>query len=461
MMEESGRFRALPSVEQLLASGQFDSEIADLSRPLVTAVVRNAIAAARDKIAAGKSDFDAARLSRAIERECSTLRRRRITRVLNATGVLIHTNLGRAPLGRELFERIAKRAAGYSTLEFDLDSGKRGKRGSFLAELIAILTESESALAVNNNAAAVFLILNTFANRKDVIVSRSELVQIGGGFRIPDIIRRAGARLVEVGTTNQTTLRDYEEAITAKTAMILKVHRSNFEVSGFVEEVSAEALAALATKHKLISVYDLGSGVFHQTEKFGMEPEPTITAAVRSKSSVVCFSGDKLFAGTQAGIIIGGSRHIEALHKNPVCRALRLDKLTLTLLEEVALAYLKKEEITLLPLWRYIATPLADLQSRAEKIRAATSSDRLSVSIVSSRATPGGGSLPGGKLDSVALVAAAQFKATSLQRQLLNFDPPVIGYIADDKLHLDLRAVDPAEDADLIAALKHLAACIP
>ena len=288
------KLRSIPSVDQALNSSQLKTETNELSRTLVTTVVREVLAEARKAHKKSKSTPTLEEIIEIVKVRCRVLTMRRITRVLNGTGVLIHTNLGRSPLGRELLERVTERVSGYSTLEFDLESGKRGRRGSFLAYLLAQLTGAESAIVVNNNAAALFLILNTFANKREVVVSRSELVQIGGGFRIPDIIRRAGAKLVEVGTTNQTTLRDYRDAITDKTTMILKVHRSNFHLEGFVDEVDAFRLAELAEKKKLISVYDVGSGAYHQTEKFGMETEPNITTALRSKSTLVCFSADKL-----------------------------------------------------------------------------------------------------------------------------------------------------------------------
>ncbi len=363
-------------------------------------------------------------------------------------------------MGRELLDRVTERVRGYSTLEFDLESGKRGRRGSFLAYLLAQLTGAESAIAVNNNAAALFLILNTFANKREVLVSRSELVQIGGGFRIPDIIRRAGAKLVEVGTTNQTTMRDYRDAITDKTTMILKVHRSNFHLEGFVDEVSPEKLAELAEKKKLISVYDLGSGAYHQTEKFGMEEEPNITTALRSKASLVCFSADKLLGSTQAGIVIGGEQLTTELHANPIYRALRLDKVTMALLEESAFAYLRKEDATLLPLWRQIRTPVAELRARANIIAKSLSESGVKVSVRNSQATPGGGSLPGGVIESIALALNPAIKPTELTRMLLDATPPLVGYFEKQEFYIDLRTIDPSEDGELIAILTNIATCL-
>ncbi len=460
-MSDTNPLRELPSVEQLLTSGELDAEISSLSRPLVADVIRVVLQEVREDAEEGKPVGATTEIKRRIHDGCRRLQQRRFTRVINGSGVLIHTNLGRAPLGEELLRRAFDNLKAYSTLEFDLISGKRGQRGSFLSFLLEQLTGATSAMAVNNNAAALFLILNTFANKREVIVSRSELVQIGGGFRIPDIIRRAGARLVEVGTTNQTRLRDYEEAITPKTAIILKVHQSNFRIQGFVEEVTPAALAKLASTRSLISVFDLGSGAFLQTEKFGMEAEPTIQSAIGSGSTLTCFSGDKLLGGTQAGIILGDREGVSALHRNPLYRTLRLDKLTLALLEEVALVYLRGEQSEVLPLWRAIATDVADLRGRAGRIAGAIDAVKLGVSIKASTATPGGGSLPGGTLNSIALVLKPPVRMSRLQRLLLDATPPLIGYINNDEFFLDLRTIDPAEDKDVIAILQQIAACIP
>ncbi len=460
-MTSSDSFRSIPSVEQLLSSGRFDRQIEELSRVLVTNVIREVLQTVREGAQSSGRAPNQEKIDRLIVERLHLLSRSRITQVINGTGVLIHTNLGRAPLSPELFAKVADRITGYCTLEFDLNTGKRGRRGSFLSYLLAQMTEAEAALAVNNNAAALFHILNTFANRKEVIISRGESVQIGGGFRIPDIIRRAGARLVEVGTTNKTTGKDYEEAITDKTAVLLKVHLSNFKMQGFVAEVSPVDIAAIAAKHKLISVYDLGSGAYHQTENFGMETEPNITSAIRSGASLTCFSGDKLLGSVQAGIVLGSSALLDSLHKNPIYRVLRLDKISIAMLEETAFAYLKKQDSTSLPLWQSITTPVAELRQRAEKIKSALAATRLEVKIRDSKATPGGGSLPGGTLDSIALVITPHEKAGAFAERMLNSIPPLIGYIDQDKFHIDLRTVADSQDDQIVRILTEAAACIP
>jgi L-seryl-tRNA(Ser) seleniumtransferase len=453
--------RSIPSVEVLLGSGRFDGGIAELSRPVVTQVIREVLQTIRDKSQGSVKVPDSAQLETMIDSRLRLLSRQRITPVINGTGVLIHTNLGRAPLGKKLLERVIERASGYCTLEFDLATGKRGKRGSFLSYLLAQLTESEAALAVNNNAAALFLILNTFANRQEVIVSRSELVQIGGGFRIPDIIRRAGAKLIEVGTTNMVTVKDYEAAITKKTAILLKVHQSNFKLQGFVQEVSPTDIAALAAKHSLVSVYDLGSGAYHQTNDFGMESEPNVTEAIRSGSSLVCFSGDKLLGSVQAGIIAGGAELLDKLHRNPIYRVLRMDKLSIAMLEETAFAYLRKDETSLLPLWNYISIPVSKLRERAGHIKESLSGLSLEIEVRDTFATPGGGSLPGGTLPSVALTIASPGKTSAFANQLLQATPPLIGYIDQDRFFIDLRTVDESQDVQLIRILTEAASCTP
>lgn len=463
--------RSLPSVDQLLNSTELADETRELSHAIVTSVIRQVLAESRKavkKSAGAKSaksvsvgsEGSAESLTAQIKSRCRELSRRRITRVINGTGVMIHTNLGRSPLGKELLSRVFDRVSGYSTLEFDLISGKRGKRGEFLSYLLAQMTGADSALAVNNNAAALFLILNTFANKKEVIVSRSELVQIGGGFRIPDIVRRAGAKLVEVGTTNQTSIKDYREAISDRTAMLLKVHRSNFHLSGFVKEVAPEALAELADKKGLLSVFDLGSGAYHQTEKFGMEPEPNITSSLRTRSSLVCFSGDKLLGSSQAGIVIGKHDLITQLHDNPIYRALRLDKLTLAVLEETAFAYLRKESHTVLPLWKEITTPLSELENRASVIKNQLEKSGINAEVRRSIATPGGGSLPGGSLESIAVILKPSGKIVQLNQALLESTPPIIGYVEKNEYFIDLRTVDPREDSELTSVLIKIKSCL-
>lgn len=455
-MARENPLRSIPAVEQFVASGVFDKYIEELSRPLVVSVVRDELTSLREKVKREAKAPSRSAIQKLVQSKLEQLQHRRITRVINGTGIMIHTNLGRAPLGTELLSRVADRVAGYSTLEFDLTTGKRGKRGSFLSWLMAQLTGAEAALVVNNNAAAVYLILNTFANRKEVVISRSELVQIGGDFRIPDIMRKAGAKPVEVGATNKTLLRDYKQAISNKTTMLLKVHRSNFNLVGFVAEIEPDAIAKLAHEHDLIAAYDVGSGAYHQTEKHGMEAEPNITAALRSGVDLVCFSGDKLLGAVQAGVILGSRELIAKMNRNSMYRALRPDKLTLALFEEVAFAYLKKQDSELLPLWQMIDTPIAALKKRAVAMMRELSHTKLEVRVTDSTATPGGGSLPGGTLKSIALAIKPQEKVSNFSRRLLDSTPPLIGHIEQERLLLDMRTIFPHEDRDVIRILREV-----
>ncbi|MCK4858077.1 MAG: L-seryl-tRNA(Sec) selenium transferase [candidate division Zixibacteria bacterium] len=446
--------RLLPSVEELLTSGKFARRIDELSRPLVTAVIRQVLAEIRTRVRQGERLPTTKQIETEITVQLHRISKQRIMPVINGTGILIHTNLGRAPLGKKLFNRVAERVTGYTTLEFDLARGKRGKRGTFLSYLLTLLTDAEAALVVNNNAAAVFLILNTFANRKQVVISRSELVQIGGDFRIPDIIHKAGAKLVEIGTTNKTDMHDYQQAVGKSTALLLKVHRSNFSLEGFVEDVATADVAGIAAKHGVISVFDLGSGTYHQTEKFGMEAEPNITAALRSGVDIVCFSGDKLLGSVQAGIILGKRELIDKMNRNPIYRVLRPDKLTIAMAEETLLAYLKKTDRELLPLWGMISLPITRLRKRGMAIKKALADTHLQIKVVKSAATPGGGSLPGGSMPSVALEIIPPERVSAFTRRLLDADPPLIGYVEDDKLYLDLRTIPETQDDTVVGILR-------
>jgi L-seryl-tRNA(Ser) seleniumtransferase len=385
-----------------------------------------------------------------------TLRASRIAPVINGTGVVIHTNLGRAPLGRDAIAALTQAGERYSTLEYGLLEGSRGGRASYLEKGLALLCGAEAATVVNNNAAALVLILRHFCRdtKTDVVISRGELVQIGGGFRIPDLLEASGARLREVGTTNQTTIADYGKALTRATALILKVHRSNFFMEGFVESPPTEALAALARRKRVPFVEDLGSGAVVEMQLAeGVEHEPTPAELLRQGVDLVCFSGDKLFGGPQAGIIAGRQRLVSALKREPFFRALRCDKLALTALQATADAYLRGEPA--LPVLDMLKMPIDALRARAEHIMAAVSGGALAVRIGTARSRIGGGTLPRSLLDSIALdlthvALAPQPLAAALRDQPL----PVIGYVARNTVRIDLRTVFPSQDEALIGALR-------
>jgi L-seryl-tRNA(Ser) seleniumtransferase len=432
---KKAELRAIPAVEKVLQS----LEPSDLPRPRVVALVRRELATLRKEKSVPPLGAIVERLNAAL----AELRLTRIQPVINGTGVIIHTNLGRSPLANEALESACAVAAGYSNLELDLVSGARGQRATYLEQGLALLCRAEAATVVNNCAAALVLILRHFTkNKPEVIISRGELVQIGGGFRIPEILEASGATLREVGTTNRTTAEDYARAIGSETGMLLKVHRSNFFMGGFVESPETAALAEVAQKKRIPFVEDLGSGALIRTEP----PEPTPADALRNGVDLVCFSGDKLLGGPQAGIIAGRARLVAALKREPFFRALRCDKLVLGALQATVELYLSggEQEIPAVAMMR---VGLEELSSRAERIVAQVGGGKVSLGRASSQV--GGGTLPQATLPSIALELSSD-KATQLRRRT----PPIVGYIERGKLKLDLRTILPSQDAELIAALR-------
>jgi len=397
------------------------------------------------------------------------LRASRIAPVINATGVLVHTNLGRAPLSADVIRTLTGVAANYSTLEYDPIDGTRGSRGQYLEHALAILCGAEAAAVVNNNAAALVLILEYFcwsgssrplqrADAPEVIISRGELLQIGGGFRIPEILEARGARLREVGTTNQTSIGDYARAITRNTALILKVHRSNFFMDGFVDSPSTGELAGLAKRKRVPFVEDLGSGAIVRTEAIaGVEHEPTPAESLEHGVDLVCFSGDKLFGGPQAGIIVGRRKMIEALKREPLFRAMRCDKLILSALEATADAYLRGEPR--IPVLDMLHAGTDDLRARAERIVAELADTPLRLRVATGRARIGGGTLPRSALPSVTIdVTHPTLGAQALAARLRRQPEPVIAYVGRGAMKLDLRTVFPHQDAAVVRALRAVAA---
>jgi L-seryl-tRNA(Ser) seleniumtransferase len=448
----TSRLRAIPSVDKILQSlGE-----TGLPAPLVVHAVRRHLQTLRSQKTIPAADVIVSGIRASLDR----LRASRIAPVINGTGVLVHTNLGRAPLAADAIRALTEVAANYSTLEYSLTDGTRGRRGEYLDHLLAILCGAEAATVVNNNAAALVLILEHFcrADASEVIISRGELLQIGGGFRIPEILETRGAHLREVGTTNQTKVSDYARAITRNTALIMKVHRSNFFMDGFVDSPSTEDLATLARKKRIPFVEDLGSGAIVQTQALeGVEHEPTPAEVVKRGVDLVCFSGDKLFGGPQAGIIAGRRRMVEALKREPLFRALRCDKLILSGLESIADAYLRGQ--TNLPVLEMMRAGNDDLRARAERIVAALQGHSLRLRLGTGRAQIGGGTLPRSALPSVTIdvshpALGAQALATGLREQ----PEPVIAYVGRGTVKLDLRTIFPHQDASVIRALQAIAA---
>jgi L-seryl-tRNA(Ser) seleniumtransferase len=445
-----GRLRGLPQVQRLLDRPEAASLLAQHPRMAVVAALRGVLDGIRAELrsdpaaAAPASEAVLARAASAL----AAARRPRLRRVINATGIVLHTNLGRAPLAPEAVA-AAVAAAGYGTLEFDLASGARGSRTAGIEPLLREIAGAEAALAVNNNAAAVLLALSGLAAGGEVIVSRGELVEIGGGFRIPDVIQQGGARLVEVGTTNKTRRADYERAIGPATRVLLKVHRSNFRISGFTEDTPLAELAALAAARGLLVVHDLGSGALTDLRRLGLPAEMTVQESIAAGVDVVAFSGDKLLGGPQSGLLAGRAAAIDRLRAHPLLRALRLDKLTLAALE-ATLALHRDGAEQEVPALRMMAQGEAVLRVRAERL-----ADLLGGAgkIVPTTGYAGGGTLPDAGVPSLG-VALAEGSAERLKARLRDADPPVIARIADGLLMLDMLTVADDEIADIAAAVR-------
>jgi L-seryl-tRNA(Ser) seleniumtransferase len=425
----------------------------DLPRPLVVALVRHELAVIRQEKRVPRLDAIIERLRASLD----ALRLSQIQPLINGTGIVIHTNFGRAPLSAAAIESMKDIAANYNNLEYDLTNGERGQRATYLEQNLALLCGAEAATVVNNCAAALVLTLRHFTERKrEVIISRGELIQIGGGFRIPEILEASGAKLREVGTTNKTALSDYARAIGPDTALILKVHRSNFFMGGFVESPSTESLAKLARAKRVPFVEDLGSGAIIATEKAAaIEHEPTPAETLKRGVDLVCFSGDKLLGGPQAGIIAGKLRHVAALKREPFFRALRCDKLILVALQTTADLYLSGETKAV-PALALIQVPNDELRQRAEKVIARLRELPLGAEIGDGKAQIGGGSLPRSTIQSVTLDFTIDDPAAFAAR-LRRGKLPVIGYIAAGKYKLDLRTIFPRQDEELVTALRSAA----
>jgi L-seryl-tRNA(Ser) seleniumtransferase len=454
--------RNLPSVDQLLRALEGHPTVAGLPRPRLTVMVREVLDAERQRVLTGPAEpADVGTLAARVEEAGRRAGVFSLRTVVNAQGVVLHTNLGRAVLSPLALERVAAVGAAYSNLELDLASKARGSRYSHVEALLRRLTGAEDALVVNNNAAAVLLALETLAHGKEVIVSRGELIEIGGEFRIPDIMRRGGAVLREVGATNRTHLRDYAEAIGPETALLLKVHTSNYRVVGFTADVSSRELTELGRSRGIPVMEDLGSGSLVDLRPWGFPYEPTVPEVVASGVDLVSFSGDKLLGGPQAGILVGRRAIVARLKKNPWNRALRIDKLTIAALEATLYAYEAGTARETIPTLRVLTEPLADVRRRARRLLArldTAARQRLAPHLVEDHAQVGGGALPTVELPTVGLaVGATPAAARGLDAALRTGEPPVIGRMLDDRLFLDCRTVLPEQIASLATALTHAA----
>ena len=441
--------RALPSVGVLLESEALRPLLDGFPRSLVTETLRGAIDAARRQpedapdSPAGWADRVRADLERG--------ERRLLGPAFNATGVILHTNLGRAPLADAAVAAITRIAAGYATLEYDVERGTRGSRHVHCAGLLRELTGAEDALVVNNCAAALVLALNTLADGRDAIVSRGELIEIGGSFRVPAIMAKSGAMLLEVGTTNRTHLADYAAAIGPTTGAIVKVHRSNFAIDGYTADVSLEDLAGLTARSGVPLVHDFGSGLMIPLDDYGLRGEPTAAIAARTGATIV-MSGDKLLGGPQAGIILGGRDVIARIRDNPLTRALRVDKLTLAALQATLALYRDPAlAVSAIPVLAMIATPIAAVRARAERIRAALAAGGITAHVVESEASVGGGAFPTARIPSCAV--AVHGDAVALEVAARSASTPIIGRIADGHFLLDMRTIVSRDEAVLAPIL--------
>jgi L-seryl-tRNA(Ser) seleniumtransferase len=450
--------RQLPSVENLLQTVDATRLVAVYGRPATLEAIRGALARAREAIGAGKqSGATIAELLAAAEAQLSAVTAPTLRPVINATGVIIHTNLGRSVLSAAAERAIAQAARSYDTLEYDLETGKRGSRSTHVQELLARVTGAEAATVVNNNAAAVLLTLTAMAHGREVIISRGQLVEIGGGFRIPAVMEQSGAELVEVGTTNRTHLRDYEAAITERTAAIMVAHHSNFRIIGFTTEPELVELSAMAHERGLLLLHDLGSGTLLETADYGLEHEPTVGESLAAGVDVTCFSGDKLLGGPQAGIIIGRKELVKRIQRHPLARAVRPDKLCLAGLSATLLHYLKDEAIHEIPTWRMIATSPDDLKRIARRWARRLTRSGIPARSMRSESTIGGGSLPGATLPTW-LVVIPHASPNALAAQLRAAETPIIGRIENDQFLLDPRTVLPEQEELLLqSVLQHAA----
>ncbi len=433
--------RALPSIERVVAG------LHGLPQPLLVEAARRAVGEAREAVDGGAT-VDGATVIAAAAAHVEEIQAGLLRPVVNATGVIVHTNLGRSPLGAEALADAARIGAGYSNLEYRMGPGVRGSRHDHAGSLLARACGAEAGLVVNNNAAAVLLSLAALARGREVVVSRGELVEIGGGFRVPEIMAESGCRLVEVGTTNRTRRADYEQALVPETALLLKVHASNYRMVGFTETTGVDEL----TGYGIPVMVDAGSGLLDDTTPWlpsrpvWLHDEPGVRQAVEAGAGVVTFSGDKLLGGPQAGIIVGRADLVATIARHPLARAMRADKLTLAALQSVALAYLAGDATTI-PLWRMATVTVDELRRRAEAIAAALTG----VKVVDTEAVAGGGSLPGLTIPSIG-VAADVSDADARSARLRDHD--VVARVADGMLICDLRTVDPIDDAKLLAALR-------
>ena len=451
----------IPAINKILLLDKVKSLIQEYSEVAVKSAIKNYIDEIKQEIL-NEELHEVPSLENIVEVVTQIVKREdenSLRRVINATGTILHTNLGRSLLSQKIKENIESVAFNYSNLEFDIDNKKRGSRYVHLIDIIKKLTGAEDVLVVNNNAAAVLLTLNTLVKDKEIVVSRGELVEIGGAFRIPEIIKLSGGTPVEVGTTNKTHLKDYENAITDNTGALLKVHTSNYKIVGFTKEVSNEEISYLARENELVSINDLGSGQFVDFSKFGLPYEPTVKEVLNSGIDIVTFSGDKLLGGPQAGIIVGKKEYIEQMKKNQLTRTLRVDKMTLAALEATLKLYIdEKEALEHIPTLHMISLSKERLFEKAEVLKTRLSDLDFKITIAEDKAEVGGGSYPASYLDSVVVkLEHPRLSATDIERRLLEVEIPIITRIKDNELIFDMRTLRTREFDSVKQALIEVA----
>ena len=448
------QYRNLPNVNSILENDAVQEIVSLYKRDWVVELVRETIDQARETISKGHACPTLPEIISTIKDRVALLTVQSPRRVINATGVIIHTNLGRSPLSDNAMEAALAASAGYSDLEFDLSSGRRGSRQSHLQSLLKEITGAEASLVVNNNASALLLGLSALADGKEVIVSRGEAVEIGGGFRVPDVMEQSGAVLIDVGTTNRTFVRDYANSLTPQTGVFLKAHASNFRVEGFTAEVSIGELVELGRVNDIPVIHDVGSGALLDTDKYGLAHEPTPQESIAAGAGLVMFSGDKLLGGPQAGIISGDRVLVEKLSRHPLARAIRIDKISLASLTATLMHYLKGEAEAEIPIWKMISARPDQIRLRAQKWK---ESLQVDAEIIESKSAVGGGSLPGETLNSWSLAinsVGVSGGAQALVKRLRENVPPIIARIEGDKVLLDPRTVMEDEEDLVVDALR-------
>ena len=459
--------RNLPKIDEVMLLLEKRDVFSKTPRNIVRSVCRSVVEELRQEILKTNTERKDLRLPSAEQvadsatRILQGLHEYRLRRVVNATGVILHTNLGRAPLCKDAVERLVEIAKGYSNLEYDLVKGERGLRYDHVQKILCELSGAEDALVVNNNAAAVLLSLNTLAAGKEVIVSRGELVEIGGEFRIPEVMEKSGACLREVGTTNRTRLADYEKAIGPETGLILKVHTSNFRIVGFTEDAVLPSLVALGKTRGIPVMYDLGSGCFAELDCYGLEREPTVSDVLETGVSIITFSGDKLLGGPQAGIILGRRNVLQEIKQNPLNRALRIDKLTLAALEATMMQYFQPDRaISRLRVLKALTEPLKDVDKRAKKLLSLLRKERWEGVIMSVKkgfSMAGGGSLPTQEIPTILLsLVSKHLSPSNLEERLRYLEIPIIARIADDEVLFDLRTIEEEEFPSIKNGLRQI-----